>query len=141
MDEGRTSANGPQDKKIITMYKAFHLRDDIDRLHVLRKLGGRSLVRMEEKMDASIWRREDYIKKSRKRLICYGNLPTTAWTLPAITSSRYCSKAKGNIPADNPGSLTETVSLVTLSFVYAVLLFFVNIFLIQFLSCVIISGP
>ena len=35
---------------------------------------------------------------------------------------------EGNILADSPGSQTEKVSLETLSFVYFVLLFFVNIF-------------
>ena len=37
-------------------------------------------------------------------------------------------QAEGNIPADSFGSRTETVSLVTLSFVYVILLFFPNIF-------------
>ena len=49
---------------------------------------------------------------------CYGNLPTRAWTLPAINSNRYCSLVEVNIPADSPDSRTETVLLVTLSFVY-----------------------
>ena len=44
-----------------------------------------------------------------------------------VTSSRYCSKTEGNIPADSPGNSTETVSLVNLWFVYVVLLTFDNI--------------
>ena len=62
-----------------------------------------------------------------KRMNC-GNLPTHAWTPPTMNSCRYCSLAESNILTDSPGSRTETVSLVILSFVYVELLFFVNIF-------------
>ena len=49
----------------MTMHKALHHRDDIDRLYVSRKEGGRGLANMEDSGDSSIKRPEDYIKKHR----------------------------------------------------------------------------
>ena len=50
----------------MTMHKALHLRNDIDRLYVSRKEGGRGLSSIEDSVDASIQRHEDYIKKKMK---------------------------------------------------------------------------
>ena len=51
----------------MTMHKALHLTDDIDRLYVSRKIGGRKLASMEDTVDASIGRLEDLIKKKGKQ--------------------------------------------------------------------------
>ena len=48
------------------MHKALHPRDDVDRLYVSRKEGGRRLVSIE---DTSIQRPEDYIQKQDGGLI------------------------------------------------------------------------
>ena len=53
----------------MTMHKALHARDDVHRLHVLRKEGGRELGSIEDSVDASIQRLEDYIKKHDGGLI------------------------------------------------------------------------
>ena len=45
----------------MTMHKALHPRDDVDRLDVSRKEGGRKLASIEDSVDASIQRFEDYI--------------------------------------------------------------------------------
>ena len=45
----------------MTMHKVLHPRDDIDWLYVLRKKGGRGLATIEDSVDASIQRLEDYI--------------------------------------------------------------------------------
>ena len=45
------------------MHKALHPRDDVDRLYVSRKEGGRGLASTEDNVDASIQRLEDYIEK------------------------------------------------------------------------------
>ena len=45
------------------MHKAEHLRDDVDRLYVSRKEGGRGLASIEDSVDASIQRFEDYLGK------------------------------------------------------------------------------
>ena len=53
MDEGRTSINGPNNKKVndqitrrlMTMHKALHPRDDIDRLYISRKEGEKEHAR------------------------------------------------------------------------------------------------
>ena len=47
----------------MTMHKALHPRDDVDRLYVPRKEGGRGLASIEDSVDISIQRLEDYIEK------------------------------------------------------------------------------
>ena len=51
------------------MHKALHPRDDVDRLYVSRKEGGRSLASIEDKVDASLQWIEDYIEKHERGLI------------------------------------------------------------------------
>ena len=46
-------------RKLMAMHKALHLRDDVDRLYVPRKEGGRGLASIEESVDTSIQRLED----------------------------------------------------------------------------------
>ena len=53
----------------MTMHKALHPSDDVDRLYVSRKEGGRGLASIENSVDASIQRLEDYIEKHERRLI------------------------------------------------------------------------
>ena len=53
----------------MTMHKALHHRDDVDRLYVSRKEGGRGLASIEDTVDASIQRLEDYIEKQERGLI------------------------------------------------------------------------
>ena len=48
-------------KKLMTMEKGLHLSDDIDRLNVSRKEGGRGPARNEFNIKASIQRLEEYI--------------------------------------------------------------------------------
>ena len=47
----------------MTMRKALHPRDDFARLYVSRKEGGRGLASIEDSVDASIQRFEDYTEK------------------------------------------------------------------------------
>ena len=56
-------------RKLMTMHEALHLRDDMDRLYVSRKDGGRGLSSIEVSVDASIQRLEDYIEKHERGLI------------------------------------------------------------------------
>ena len=53
----------------MTMHKALHPRDDVDRLHVTRREGGRGLANIEDSEDTSIQRLKDYIEKRGGRLI------------------------------------------------------------------------
>ena len=53
----------------MTMHKALHPRDDVDRQYVSRKEGGRGFASIEDTVDASIQRLEDYIKKHERGLI------------------------------------------------------------------------
>ena len=54
--------------KLMTMHKALHPRDDIDRLYVSRKEGGRGLASIEDSVDASIQRFENSIGKHERGL-------------------------------------------------------------------------
>ena len=56
-------------KKLITVHKALHPRDAVDRLYVSRKEGGRGLASIEDSVDTSIQRLEDYMEKHERRLI------------------------------------------------------------------------
>ena len=47
----------------MTMHKVLHPREVVDRLYVSRKEGGRGLTSIEDNVDASIQRLEDYIEK------------------------------------------------------------------------------
>ena len=51
------------------MHKALHPRDDVDKLYVSRKEGGRGHASIEDSVDASIQRLEDYIQKHDGELI------------------------------------------------------------------------
>ena len=53
----------------MTMHKALHPWDDVDRLYVLRKVWGRGLVSIEDSFDTSIQRLENYIEKHEQGLI------------------------------------------------------------------------
>ena len=53
----------------MSMSKAFHPKEDIDRLYVSRKEGGRGLASIEDSVDVSIQPLEDCIQKNGGRLI------------------------------------------------------------------------
>ena len=56
-------------RKLMTMHKALHPRDDVDRLYVPRKEGGRGFAIIEDSVDASIQWLEEYIEKLEGGLI------------------------------------------------------------------------
>ena len=56
-------------RKLMAMHKALHPRDDVDRLYVSRKEGRRKLASIEDSVDISIQRLEDYIEKHDGELI------------------------------------------------------------------------
>ena len=51
------------------MHKALHPRDDVDRLYVSRKEVGRGLTSIEDSVNGSIQRLEDYIEKHKRGLV------------------------------------------------------------------------
>ena len=66
----------------MTMNEALHPRDDIERLYVSRKRGGRGFASIEDNVDASIQRLED----NERRLITVtrndtGNTKTNRMTI------------------------------------------------------------
>ena len=56
-------------RKLMTMHKGLYPRDDVDGLYVSRKEGGRGLTSIEDSIDVSIQRLEDYIQKHDGGLI------------------------------------------------------------------------
>ena len=55
-------------RKLVMMHKTLYTRDDILRLYVSRKEGGKGSARIEDSFDLSMGRQEDYIIKSKGRL-------------------------------------------------------------------------
>ena len=55
-------------RKLMNMHKALHNRDDVNRLYVSRKEGGKGLASIEDSVDASIQRLENYIGKHEEGL-------------------------------------------------------------------------
>ena len=53
----------------MTMHKALHPKDDVDRLYVTKKEVGRGLAGIEDSANASIQRLADYIGKHEEGLI------------------------------------------------------------------------
>ena len=53
-------------RKLMTMHKALHPRDDVDRLYFSRKEGGRGLASIEYSIDAPIKRLRLYTKIRRR---------------------------------------------------------------------------
>ena len=53
----------------MTMHKALHAGDDVDRLYVSRKEGGRGLASIEDSVAALMQRPEDYMEKHERGLI------------------------------------------------------------------------
>ena len=56
-------------RKLMTRHKALHPRDGVDRLYVPKKEGGRGLTSIEDSVDTSIQRLEDYTEKHERGLI------------------------------------------------------------------------
>ena len=56
-------------RKLLTMYKGFHPKCDVDRLYVSRKEGGRGLVSCESTIISEENNRGSYIKNSNENLL------------------------------------------------------------------------
>ena len=72
----------------MTMYSALHPRDDVDRLYVLRKEGGRGLISIEGSVDASILRLVDNIEKHERGLITASRNDTDNMKTNRMTKTR-----------------------------------------------------
>ena len=70
------------------MHKALHPRDDVDRLYVFRKEGGRGLASIEDSVDESKQWLEDYIEKHERGLITAIRNDTDNMIDDKITTSR-----------------------------------------------------
>ena len=90
---------------IIIMDKALHHTDDVDRLYVSRKEGRRGLVSIQDRIDASIQRLEDYMKP-RKRNGKKNNFWGILNDKQAIPHTRALDVAKkGNIKRETESLL------------------------------------
>ena len=75
-------------RKLMTMHKAIHPRDDVNRLYVSRKEGGRGLASIEDTVDASIQRLEDYIEKHERGLITTNRVDTDSTINERMTTRK-----------------------------------------------------
>ena len=82
----------------MTMHKALHPRDDVDRLYVSRNAGGRGLASIEDSVHASIQRLEDYIEKHEEGLITAIRNDTDYTIDDRITITRKQKKGKNLCP-------------------------------------------
>ena len=72
----------------MTMHKVLHPRDNVDRLYVSRKEGGRGLASIEDTVDASIQLLEDYIEKHERGLITIIRVDTDNTINERMTTTR-----------------------------------------------------
>ena len=81
-------------RKLMMMHKALHPRNDVDRLFMSRKGGRRGLASIEDNMDVSIQRLENYIKKCKGRLITAtrNNTDNTSIKRTKITKKQKCEE-------------------------------------------------
>ena len=59
---------GHKTKELMTIYKALHLIDDIERLYMTSKEGGRGHASLEDCVDATVQEIERYTKKKSKKM-------------------------------------------------------------------------
>ena len=83
-------------RKLMTMHKTSHPRDDVDRLYVSRKEGGRGLASIKDIVDASIQRLEDYIQKHERGLITAIRNDTDYTIDDRMTITRNKNRRKNN---------------------------------------------
>ena len=83
----------------MTMHKALYHRDDVDRLYVSRKERGRGLASIEDIVDASIQRLEDYIEKHERGLITDIRSDTGNTINDRMTTTRKQKWGKNNSQA------------------------------------------
>ena len=75
-------------RKLMTMHKALYPRDNVDRLYVSRKQRGRGLASIEDTVDASIQRLEDFIEKHERGLITTTRVDTDNTITERMTTTR-----------------------------------------------------
>ena len=75
-------------RKLMVMHKTLHHRDNVDRLYVSRKEGGRRLASIEDTVDPSIQRLEDYIEKHERGLITTIRVETENTINERMTTTR-----------------------------------------------------
>ena len=68
----------------MSIHKALHPRDDVDRLYVIRKEGGRGRTSIQDSVDVSI-QRLDYIKSARRKTDTRNNTDNTNTNRTKIT--------------------------------------------------------
>ena len=78
------------------MHKSLQTRDDVDRLYVSKREGGRGLACIEDSVDTLIQRFEDYIEKRGGRLIAAtrNNTNDNRTSGTTIIRKKKCAKNK-----------------------------------------------
>ena len=90
-------------RELITMHKALHPRDNVDRLYESWKEGERGLASIEDSVHASIQRLEDYIEKHERGLVTVirNNTDNTVVDIMTITRKPKLGKKNNSMAALN----------------------------------------
>ena len=88
-------------RKLMTVHKALHPGDDVDRQYVSRKEGGRGFASIEDSVDISIQRLEDYIEKHERGLITAIRNDTDNTIDDRMTTRKQNEKENNFMPALN----------------------------------------
>ena len=80
-------------RNLMTIQKVLHPRDDINRLYMFRKGGGRELANIEDSVGTSIRRLKDYLERNKERLITANKNNTNS---TRINRTTITSKQKWN---------------------------------------------
>ena len=83
-------------RKLMTMHWALHPRDDVNRLYVSRKEGGRGPTIIQDSIEASIQRLDDYIKKRGGTLITPTRKNTDSTSINRINNEKTKNRKKNN---------------------------------------------
>ena len=77
-------------RKLMTLHKTLHPRDDVDRLYESRREGGGWLESIEDNVDTTIQRLEKYIQKRGERQIAAtrNNITDTRTSWMTITKKQ-----------------------------------------------------
>ena len=93
--------------ELLTMHKAHHPKDEMHRLYIKRKQGGRTLINIEECVEDAIAGLHQYVQNSKERLIC------AAWRIlgeQEVAEPRKKIKKDGKPKENKIGRIEESMA-------------------------------
>ena len=87
-------------RKLMTMHKALHSSNDVNKQYMSREEGGRGLASTEDCVDVSRQWLEDYIEKCRGRQITKNSSDDTRTSRPEITRNQKWEEKRKTVLRD-----------------------------------------